>query len=429
MRSYSGRKAHQPRRMIAKKMQNFPPRSRASVYQAPQSLDVHELLKRQAFASRGADCDTHFEKNRPCPNSVHGVSDQYMILDSFHKVQAGSRPEQGVLKFNFMIQGVTGDQVIGVVDTLDTIIGIETCSFCIPRLPLDNFDAGEMTRREPAFSVLGLAADSSASSTLPSAETSDPLTDPRTQLPFCERVTVYLQEIGLQSYSDSNRRRHHFEFMAQIAGQSRKTPAGGDSPEPNGDRLHLRPLLCGRYYLFTNPIKDIHGLTVCFYNPDHPIKFPPDVLYGATVKNVGGAFTIEYTDPTGLINLAEGDRIYIRGFRSGHRILDQWALRPEGHLVGGITTTLPTTPCTLDTRVVFTLNPGPDLNGLIGPLPDHPCGTCDPSDPTFPPDTKIRTLHRYPHCEEPDSRPFAAPTGDRPANQLRSRSGSPGLDR
>lgn len=312
-----------------------PPRQLTRFSSRP--VDVHELLKREVFFRKGGDgCAS----DSP-PADARGLSDQYMVLDSFHKSRAGSRPEEGVFKFNFMIQGVTGDQVIGVVDRLDTVIGIETGAFCVPRLLPDEFDPGRIVAEDPALEALGLEEDPA----VPAPDPAAPLGDPRTQLPFCGRITMFLREIGLQSYSDSNSRRHHFEFAAEAA----------------GDRLKLTPPTpCARYFLFTNPIQDVHGLTVCFFNPDQPVKFPPDVLYGAAAENSpGGKLIFEYADPTGLLFLAAGDRVFVRGFRSENVLLDRWVGRPEGHLVGTVTPGP-------GNRVSFPLSPGPTALNALG---------------------------------------------------------------
>ena len=47
---------------------------------------------------------------------------------------------------------------------------------------------------------------------------------------------------------------------------------------PFSDRLALAPIDQSSYYLFTEPIQAVHGLTIAFYTPGEPVKFPPDVL-------------------------------------------------------------------------------------------------------------------------------------------------------
>lgn len=339
----------------------------AGNYRPERNLDVHELMKQEAFASSAASCDNHFEKNRPCPTAVYGVSDQYMILDSFEKVE-GSRVNQGEFQFNFMVQGSTRDQNIGVKDTLDTVIGIQACEFCVPLLAFDDFTVAGLGLLFPGLPAGALVANGA----LPT--TGDDVTNPQSQTPFCSRITMYLKEIGLQSYSDADNRRHHFEFDASVAGAA-VAPA-------TGDRLQLTPLRNSEYYLFTEPIQDIHGLTVCFYNPGNPIKFPPDVLYGVTAFTNLNLITFRYIDQTNLVNVAVGDRIYITGFTSRNPLLNNYIGRKEGHIVGtaGWAITGPTT-FGGSTTLEFRLNPDVDAS-LFTPNPVDP-------DLTIPSSTQI----------------------------------------
>jgi len=321
-----------------------------------RELDVHEILKHEVFASSATSCDDHFEKNRPCPSAVYGVSDQYVVLDSFEKVGT-SRPDKGEFQFNFMVQGVTRDQAIGVKDKLDTVIGVQACSFCAPLLPFDQFGPADIVALDPGLAELGLAANGA----LPVSGTN--VTNARSQTPFCGRVTMLLKEIGLQSFSDADNRRHHFEFCAEPAGAT-------SASRPYGDRLKLKPLEDCEYFLFTDPIRDIHGLTVCFYNPGNVLRFPPDCLYDVAVATDGAQLaTFAFTDPTNLLNLEVDDRIYIRGFVTGaHPLLDAYVTRPEGHLVGvgGYSLAGPTPK---GTTVTFRLNPDISTAGLTPPIP------------------------------------------------------------
>jgi hypothetical protein len=122
----------------------------------------------------------------------------------------------------------------------------------------------------------------------------------------------------------------------------------------------------------------VHGLTVCFYNPGHYLRFPPDCLYGTTAQtDAGQLLEFTYTDPTNLINLQVGDRIYIRGFQavdpatgSPYTTLNTYVSRPEGHLVGagGFLITPPSGPGT-GTTITFRLNPDISTASLSPPIP------------------------------------------------------------
>ena len=329
--------------------------------------DVHELLKREMFAPGVPACSDHYEKSRPCPASVHGVSDQYVVLDSFAKSK-GSKVERGEFSFNFMVQGVTRDQIIGVKETLDTIIEAEVYAFSIPHLPFDEFNPTTIHLMTPGLPAGAL--------TLNAALPTDGafVTNAQSQFPFSKRVTMYLREIGLQSFSDPDDRRHHFEFEA--ADMSEVVCCSGTPPDKGRveDHIALTPLRNGERFVFTNPIKDIHGLTVCFYNPTNPLRFPPDVLYGATAAtNAATLLEFTYVDQTNLINLAVDDRIFIDGFVTGDQMLDTYVGRPEGHLIGagGFTLTPPAAPRD-GTTVTFRLNPDIDLSVFVGFVANSP---------------------------------------------------------
>ena len=325
-------------------------------YRSDKELDVHEILKRDAFASSAKSCNDHFEKNRPCPGAVYGVSDQYVILDSFEKVET-SRPDRGEFQFNFMVQGVTRNQAIGVKDKLDTIIGVQVCSFCIPLLPPDKFALADIVTLNPGLVELGLMSNG----VLPTNGTN--VTNAQSQTPFCGRITMFLKEIGLQSFSDADNRRHHFEFYVDPVGAT-------STAHPNGDHLRLKPLENCGYFLFTDPIQDIHGLTICFYNPSNVLRFPPDCLYGVGVAtNSAQLITLTFTDPTNLLNLEVNDRIYIRGFvTTTYPLLDSYITRPEGHIVGAGGYTL-VGPTPQGNTVTFRLNPDISTAGLTPPIP------------------------------------------------------------
>jgi hypothetical protein len=344
----------------------------AGNYRPGRSVNVHEILKQEIFASTSASCDDHFEKNRPCPSTVYGVSDQYMVLDSFEKVET-SRTHMGEFQFNFMVQGVTRNQAIGVKDRLDTIIGVQVSDFCIPLLPPDDFDPVRLVALKSGLSTLGLVANAPP-------DAGSVITTPHSQIPFCGRVTMFFKEIGLQSYSDADNRRHHFEFDAALAGPGQDGPPAG-----LGDRIHLTPLHASGYFLFTDPIQDVHGLTACFYNPGNTLRFPPDCLYGVEVRtDPNQLLQFVYSDANNLLNLEAGDRIYIRDFEAvdpagnHYQTLNSYVSRPEGHQVGlggynlygppPLAAPPPTFPQT-GTTAVFRLNPDISAAGLSPPVP------------------------------------------------------------
>lgn len=326
----------------------------------PQQIDVHELLKKGMFSSNSAECDSHFEKGRPCPAEPYGVSDQFVELDSFEKVES-SNIANGEFIFNFLVQGVTKNQAIGVTDTVENVIGMQVTDFTIPLLPSDQFNADTIMELNPGWEELGLVQNGA----LPT--TGNSVSNPQTQVPFGSRITMFIPEIGQQSFSDYNGRRHQFEFDASPSG-----PA--DPPNSDGDRILLTPLRHSHLFLFTQPVYDINGLTLRFYNPDYPIKFPPDCLYGTTAStDANSRVQFTYADPTNLINLAVGDRIYIDGFNvQGQTTLNNYMSRNTGHIVGqdGFNVTQPSSPGE-STTVTFRLNPDVFTNGLSTPIPPN----------------------------------------------------------
>jgi hypothetical protein len=348
-----------------------------------RAIDVKEALKADLFASGAPSCDNHFEKSRPCPSTIHGVSDQYMILDSFERAEQ-SRAHLGEFVYNFMVQGVTRNQAIGVRDEIDTVIGAQVCSFYGPVPYADNFTHLHVMATNPAYEILGLTANEVLNNDDPPAIDSDtytsiaapnPVTHPASQLPYGGRITLQLKEAGAQSFSDAFNRRHHFEFDVAMAGQAyasdrtfKFTSLEGGSTDITefpmaGDRCLYTPLNDGEYFLFTDPLKDIHGLTLAFFNPDQPVHFPPDIIWGVTASAVniisedgttnhrltftfveasddsGNVRTIPLTNPFPL--LRRGDRIFFRNFEAYHTtsgstydVLNSYVNRPAGHLVG-----------------------------------------------------------------------------------------------
>lgn len=314
-----------------------------------RGLDIHELLKREAFAAPQPACDDHFEKNRPCPSGVYGISDQYIILDTFLKLRE-SAVDRGEFRWNFMIQGVTGDEVIGVKDKLDTVIEIQIGSFSMPIPPEVPYVTTPLPEAPTGTDQLVLiknnnSAGPEAGPTLvpnvspygqypaallvPPATTLSPwVNNPYTQLPFFGRFTVQIREAGLQSYSDRNGARHHYEFTVS------STTGLGTNP----NMLLALPQSGSQWdtFIFTDPLKDVHGLTLVFRNPDIPIRFQPDCLYDAEIDTDGagtpGPFLRVRAPGHGL---SMGDRIFISGFKSGNPKLDAYVNRPEGLVAAG----------------------------------------------------------------------------------------------
>jgi hypothetical protein len=352
------------------------------------AIDIHELLKRDAFMSTGPGCDSHFEKNRPCPTSVYGVSDQYMVLDSFVKLPE-SRIERGEFVWNFMVQGVTGDSVLGVRDRVDTVTEIQVAEFAMPIPPEVPYVLAAPPPAVTGTDQLVLVQNNTnavapfsptlvpnvapfgqypAAALVPPATVATPwVNNPYTQLPYSDRLTIQLKEAGLQSFSDRNGARHHFEFVTYSP-----TVLGA-----NPNMLLAAPLRGKRWdtFTFTDPLKDIHGLTLVFRNPDVPVRFLPDCFYGASVESDGGAAPGPFLRVRAPGHaLSAGDRVFVTGFSSGNRKLDSYINRDVGHVAAGSPAAplAPGTPIALADPDVFYLDPCVSIADLTVQVPQLP---------------------------------------------------------
>lgn len=351
-----------------------------------ERVDVHELLVEEMRGERAetrALREERAELSLPDPTDVYGVSDQYMVLDSWHKVQS-SRVDQGEFVFNFMVQGATGDQVIGVHDRIDNVIQIQIGSFAFPQL----MDVPYVTGPDalgPGYTLTQNNTNAAPRMIVPVsdpitggfppllvgnvANTAFPLTsygqyppyvipspvdiganpgatvpwvaNPYSQTPFGNRITIQVKEAGLQSYSDAQGARHHFEHSLATT-----FFAGG-----NPNMLTAVPACGGAWdtFTFTDPLKDLHGCTLQFRGVDRPLAFLQDVcqtfiriLPEAMLVSapIGPLYQVMVVLPDA--GLCVGDRVYIRGFApklsssdpsspSANSIVEAYINRPEGH--------------------------------------------------------------------------------------------------
>lgn len=289
-------------------------------------FDVHEALKANVFGARNPRCDDHFEKSRPCPGGVYGVSDHHLVLDSALVADGypGDR-ERGVYRFNFMVQGDGRPGVVATWSEIVTVTQIQVFPFCLA-LP-------ELLDLPTSFS--GLTLTSNPGSDDPRADT-DPVGGLRSQVsPNCGRVVMELVELGSQSVHDY-RGRHHFEFTSELLGD----------PASPGARMRLTPVM--DTYTFTEPIKDIHGLTLRFRASEKELRFPLDRIEGVRLQT-GGAGQLLVLAPATVMSsgpidfsqlLLPGDRVYLEGvdinpddFTSAAS-LTAYLNRPEGLFVG-----------------------------------------------------------------------------------------------
>lgn len=277
-------------------------------------IDVHEVMKREAFKSPNAASDNHFEKNRPSPDAPYGVSDQYLVLDSFDQVPT-SRNDQGTYEYNFNVQGSWTPQAIGVKDKIETVIAIQVGPFSVPpfaALPYVLNPAG--AGNNAGLPVLTPNAG---------APSTDPLASPLTQVPFGNRVTLELEQLNTQSFRDRFNAHHHFEFTASP--DVFLSPAGVVSR----GTLLLTPERDWDTYVFTDPIKDLQGVKLQFRNPDQPVAFPLSCLYGASASVSAAAQVLQMN--YAAHGLAAGDRVYVQNFYTGNSILDRYVGLVSGY--------------------------------------------------------------------------------------------------
>jgi len=343
-----------------------------------KSIDVHELLKGQAFATDSPSCDSHFEKNRPCPSNVYGISDQYIVLDSFYKDATSSNPEKGEFHWNFMIQGATSDQNIGVSDKLDNVVEIQMAAFSLPipeevpyvlrTAPITPTGNNQLVLSQnndnplPPYNPRLLPAQYPAS--VPAQ--SPWVNNPYSQLPCGNRITVWYKEAGRQSYIDINGGRHHYEFVATYP----------SSLGANPNQLVAIPLDGRRWdaFIFTEPLPDVPGMTLVFRTPNNPLSLRQDVLEAVTVTSDGAPANGPYL-VFGYTNhgLNVGDRIFVKGFKSGIDVLDAYINRDNGHVASGDPTQpamLPSTPIPELNR--FWLDPAVSIIDMTNPAPVLP---------------------------------------------------------
>lgn len=352
----------------------------AQSYRVPPRIDVHELLKQQVFNAPDA-CGGQGAKI--------GVSDQYVTLDSFVKLETSSI-ERGEFKWDFVVQGSTTDDAIGVNNTIDNVIQIQIGAFNMPMLP----EVPYVLRPAPAAATGTdqiVLIHNNTNAVAPFSPTLVPnaapfgqyppqilgppnttmvnwMNNPYSQTPFFDRLTIQLKEASSQSISARHGARHHFEFIMTAPGDSGANP----------NMILARPLSQNNWdtYTFTEPIRDFHGLTLVFRNPDNPIRFLPDCLYdvsiGSDLSAAPGPFLM-VTAPGHNLNM--GDRIFIEGFSSRNFQLDNYVNRPEGHVAAGnpaLPPLAPGTPIVLANPNVFYFDPAISIIDLTIQTPVLP---------------------------------------------------------
>ncbi len=344
-----------------------------------RKLDIHELLKQEAF-KQTKECSSHFEKNKPCPYDIYGVSDQYIILDSFVKLRE-SNVRNGEFKWNFMIQGVTDYYQVGVKDTLENVVEVQMGRFSFPILEEVPYilnavattnSLGLVENNNNAVAntapVLGIIDQYPPSVLIPAGAFVRPwIHNPYTQLPYNGNFTIQMEEVGLQSYSTIGGGRHHFEYTTEYSAPI----ANGNNPT----MLVARPSNNTEWssFIFTDPIKDIHGITLRFKNPDFPIHFLPDVYYNVRmVLTLALPTTIQFiTSENHILNV--GDRIFINGSNTGVLFFDNYINRIDGHVASNAPPTAVISGTPINTGNTFYTDPAIEVDlATVPPQPPPP---------------------------------------------------------
>lgn len=357
-------------------------RAAAAARVDPRSVraDVGSLLRREMAIDMRHAPPPQAPRLRPTPPPPeHGISDQYIVLDTYLKMR-DSNISRGEFRWNFMIQGVTDDDVVGVHDEVNNVIEIQIGSFGMPILP----EVPYVTAAEPVSMPSGLdqliLKHNNLSMNAPTLVPYIPpygqypatvlptatqvlipwIHNPYTQMPFAGRFTIQIREAGLQSYSDRNGFRHHYDFIAS---------APWFDANPNMMNAHPQ---CGDKwdtYIFTDPLTDMHGITLIFRNPDIPMIFQPDCLYDIPIA-VGIDFFIRI-DVGADHGLKMGDRIHIRGYTSGNYTLDTYMNRLDGHVVGSDPAGVPLAPGVSISGTSIWTDPAISVEDFTTPITMH----------------------------------------------------------
>jgi hypothetical protein len=263
-----------------------------------------------------------------------GISDQFIILDSFIKLR-DSNLKPGEFKWNMAIQGHTKPDLIGVIDRLTDIIEIEFGSFYVP-IPPDVPYVCEVPTIPPVSSIEGqiklygttapVQAPTLPANMYPSFLSAPPIVpwqhNPYSQLPYSGIFTIQIKELGRQAFSDINGNFHHFEY---------RTKKEVDYSAAIG-ALYAKPV--NNTYSFKDPIRTMDTITIAIRNPDNLINFLPDVLYDVAAEAVNDGI-YGYTLNFKYIGhgLEDNDRVFINGAKSSNSSLNSHLNRPDGHVI------------------------------------------------------------------------------------------------
>ena len=379
------------------KKNNTPTKIYEGQTESNDSIDIHELLKHQVYDEKitplnknsyntGAQSGEWIQQNKPYTGQSFGISDQYLVLDSFLK-SPESNLSKGEFMWNLAVQGVTTESpnLTGVLDILSTVIEITIGSFAMPILPDVPYPLPNSIINTAFISNgITLIQNNDTKVTGQTGPTGSPppneaplldkdqypkgvinytpwISNPLSQTPFGNAITIQIKEAGIQSISALDGIRYHFEYIVWY-------PSYDDGTNPGQTRASAA-YTNSNIYIFTEPLIDLQTISLIFRNPTFPIIFDPDIIdckismVFNTISYMDKYPYTQYITPISLIenpnpppndilppisltfhfinhNLLTGDRIYIKNINIGNTIgipiLDTYLTNTAGLLVGDI---------------------------------------------------------------------------------------------
>jgi hypothetical protein len=343
-----------------------------------EQMSIHEMLKQEMVT----------EEPTKTVQTNGDYIDHFIILDSFVKAK-DSAVEKGEYKWNFNMQGQMTDESIGVNIPIDYVIEMQLGNFYMPVLEdvtyIDNIvqsygqldliqnntsafnQPPTLIRRNPP--ILGQYPLTSFKEVTENFKMPW-INNPYTQIPFCNRISIYIKETGLQSFVNLNNIRSNFEFIA--------SPDFRLQTNPNF--IHIYPVNTKwDFFTFNSPIRNFNTCSLIFRNPDKLITFEPDVMYNSVINltddGIGGHITLftQYEH-----KLLAGDRIYMKNFSPKMpdgsinsefpQYLINYITRPDGHVINVVAPTIipPLDPSYPIGGIAFGLDPSVRI---LNPIP------------------------------------------------------------
>lgn len=304
------------------------------------------------------------------PSGEWGISDQYIVLDSFEKLE-NSNTKKGELKFNLTTGRTTGNQKIGVSSDLFKIIEVQIGEFYLPTIPKLPYvtnhaeDSFNIPITVPNLNMPRLSINNA----IPQENTSL-VGSSQSMACFGGRMSVEFSETKDQSIFGINNNRFHFELQAE--------------PSNYLNNVKIYPIPDWNIFYFTKPINNLDSLTVNIRSPDTGIFLPPDVLYNVEVfisQNGSGQPVIAFSVSKQNHDIVVNDRVFIRSIdlTNGENDplfsrYDEWLNDESGHLVGIDGTTSTSADHIMDTSIyptIIRLNPDPNLYDIVQSNPSR----------------------------------------------------------